>query len=168
MESIKKRNAVWFLKNHLLAGFVCCATTVWVNPSYAEEDYPSILFPAAENTETENDEGQSLPSFSSSVQPREESIKRPAFLTEQPRPPLVNPQQLIYERAAREARAREARITAKKWYGISSSRPSVGSNRFALYAPGFGGYVIGFPYSYPAYYYYPGFSVYGARNPFGL
>jgi len=159
------------LSSLMLMGIVSCAVGVVETPVRAEEDYTSLLLPTPEE-ETSAAEKTEDVSSSSSANQTEEKIKRPSFLTgESARPSLVNPEQLLYERAARAARAREARIAAKKWYGISTGRPSYGWTN-SHYSVGFvhpwttslGGYYG----PYIPYGYYPGITTYGVRSPYGL
>lgn len=69
-------------------------------------------------------------------------------------PRMVNADQLLYERAAYQARQRIARIEDRKWSGKSMSRPTIGTSTYALLNP----MLYGYPYPiYPPAYrpYYP-------------
>lgn len=145
----------WVFGSLLLIGF-CSSAFLATSLLHAdEEEAPSILLPAVDE---EKSEGEMTEDFSSSVR-REENVPPrrpltvPPFAASEENPQrLVNPRQLIHERAAREARAREARLESRRWHGISSSRPSSAWNSHYSYAP-IGYYGWGGPF-FPGYLYY--------------
>ncbi|MFO1020764.1 MAG: hypothetical protein U0903_08720 [Planctomycetales bacterium] len=71
-------------------------------------------------------------------------------------PRVVNADQVLYERAAWQARQRIARIEQRKWTGQSLSRPTIIYPTYAALNPYIGGYNYS-PYGFygPAYRPYP-------------
>lgn len=97
-------------------------------------------------------ERQSTPLPGATVRDRE--LPAPAVVVA-PRRPAVSPAQtLIHERAAEQARLRDARLESKKWAGYSPSRPPVRHGHHSadlnayLHTPYFWGgyYTPVFPY----------------------
>lgn len=84
---------------------------------------PSILIESPAEEESMSEESPDSSSASSLELKR---VRRAPTAGEGQRLRMVDPHQLIYERAAREARAREARLESRRWQGISSTRPSNG------------------------------------------
>lgn len=105
-------------------------------------------------TETEKDEtspailkpkGQEIPD--TSILPRPDASAHmapsssPSITAATPR--IVNADQVLYERAAYQARQRVARIEERKWSGKSMSRPTIGSPSYVVLNPVIYGYPFG-------------------------
>lgn len=148
----------------LLCGAVACLGIALERELRGQEDPPSILLPAPAEMESEEEKDLSISSTSESPAP----LKRPASLSESPQQRLVNPQQLIYERAVRQARAREARLESRRWQGVSSSRPSAWNPAYGYYGRSWWDprFVTHNPYGYLGY--SPAYPVYAPFTTWGL